>query len=465
MRLILPFLFCAILAFASDRAQESVQSSDAKIGIVCAYGVRIDRPYVFSRIGSDTLRLNGYSFSPNHELVGYPIMEYYISRLALEYITREISLKAAIIAREKTETYSEQLRIQAKILNSYTDLVEFAHISPDTEFIFVKFKYRNDAEIRFGLRSSFGKILSYRELHEMRMAMFWRFIKEGGMVAFGKGYKIYCPHQQVPKTLKAIHKLKNGETLNKSDIRFTALENELFYADVKREINRSLAKDNSISSHRKVPQDAIKIAQDHLDLEIEAGSKNPESFIRDWCLPLIGRNKIEDFSRVQLGKPYKQYTSQRRRLIPGIDMSNLDSYATFVGYGFPITYDNHYIGTITVLYVHNDKLAIGLNIPIGSYVWRGREYADQVHDEWVINARKKYPENEGYQISVLKIWGAGRYIICCRKDEVVALAPTSELGAKILALTPNEDGSYPFVTLDQAEPRLRSVSEEQFKCD
>ena len=167
-------------------------------------------------------------------------------------------------------------------------------------------------------------------------------------------------------------------------------------------------------------------------------------------------NNIDDISEIHLGNPYKRYFAHSYSISSTTDLSDLAQYANFAGYGFPILYKNIYIGTIKVAYL-NDSLAKAYNLKIGSYIMGGYQTANQIHDEWIVNAQNKITiENE--EVSTLEIlFGFGRYIILTNKGKIIEMAPTLPSSAEIFSVQNKEDGSSSFVSIKEAEPIIKQM--------
>lgn len=189
---------------------------------------------------------------------------------------------------------------------------------------------------------------------------------------------------------------------------------------------------------------------------------NPDKFIQSWRLAEIGLNNIEDFAEIHLKNPYKIYGVHYSSILLTTDLSDFKHYSSFWGYGFPVYYKDIYVGTIKVAYI-SEEIAKATNLKIGSYSVTGRELADQAQDEQVVNVQNKMVDNN-YEVSVLDIlFGLGRYIILVKDGKIKRIAPTKYFCAEWLSVTQQEDGSYPFVAITDAEPKLKNMAEQYNK--
>ena len=233
----------------------------------------------------------------------------------------------------------------------------------------------------------------------------------------------------------------------------------------------SMSSSSNATNATKVHEEAIEAARELLNIGIEAGVKEPGAFCRSWELHNIGLHIIQDYTLIHLDKPYKIYASQAQKILFDVDISTLDPWAVLCGYGFPVIYDNTYIGTIKVLRLWNEKMVesvndvdSSMNAKLGSYMVWGREVAHVFHDERIQEERKIYPESKGYEIAVLNInIGGGRYIIRLHQGKVEAIAPRFELEAEILSVTKNNDGNYPFISCDSAAIFIKKQVEKLSK--
>lgn len=208
---------------------------------------------------------------------------------------------------------------------------------------------------------------------------------------------------------------------------------------------------NRIYASDDVPVEASKNAEKLLNKLVERELAAPGFFRATFRLDQLGINEF-DCTKVYLGKPYKRYYARPKIIAELGDMSTLSQYTEFKGYGFPMYYNNKYLGTI---YVYN-KLSKILKGEEDNYSGTGFITADQLRGDWIVEAQKKN-SIEGVEYSYLQIEkGFGTYIVAIENGIVKRISAISSKSAEIINQSVGRDNRYPFEDLSET-PLVRYI--------
>jgi hypothetical protein len=234
-RLTLFLLLAALLGSRSAVAQPLRQ------GVVYAYGVRLEPPYVFSGAHEDTLRINGYPYAPRRALPTVEVEreEPVLSREHAEAINevsellaRLDSIAASVTgAQEKTDVYTAGLTQHPKVTG----------VREEEGAVVFFFKGVPHEVVAYTTAPDLGDLgLSRREIRainrERAESMAASTLRANGLLVFGPEYTIHSPPQNAAKHLEEIDRveevLASGRRLSPAEWPSAPLGSAAFLRDL-----------------------------------------------------------------------------------------------------------------------------------------------------------------------------------------------------------------------------------------
>lgn len=214
-----------------------------ELGPVYMYGELLEKPYVFTNVGGDTLYLNGVPYWPIREphISPKPMTEEQLRRLKeLREGSESHAFSDSIWKRVKAMHDSGATYEQC--LDAYAEMYE---ASPLVESVR---KEGNGIRIIRTNGTEAYNIIDFEpgapprtveEIHKDLMEEFWRDVRAGTMIARGYGgYFITAPKPDMEKMNLLINRLAAGDTLSAEDVMGTPLGFKAFRMDVARHAAR-----------------------------------------------------------------------------------------------------------------------------------------------------------------------------------------------------------------------------------
>jgi len=229
-------LLAIVIVFGVERLfpARSVEALDQELkslGSVVLDGKVISRPYRFSGIGSDTLRLNNVPYEPMRERVGRrfepPLVMHgceFDLVTAAEQDRLQEEIRAAL-ANMEDSPFEERLQIIEGIYRK-SSAVQDVRVVRERE---VHFKFKR--------RAGLGEFIATpprtrRERHQLLIDEFWRSVERGTMIVRGLGYEHLVSASKASTTLQLMARIQRGESLSSDGLDETVLSDESVVMDV-----------------------------------------------------------------------------------------------------------------------------------------------------------------------------------------------------------------------------------------
>ena len=217
--------------FFPGRSVETLDQELRSLGSVVLDGKVISRPYRFSGIGSDSLRLNNVPYEPMRERADRPVrrpVEMHGCEFdlvtAAEHGRLQNEIRAAL-AKKEDSPFQERLQTIEGIYRKSSEIMDV--------------KVVRDREIHFKFKRLpfVGEFIASppptrRESHQLLVDEFWRSVEKGTMIVRGLDYRHLVSASKATTTLQLIARLQNGEPVPSDGLDGTVLANEPVVMDV-----------------------------------------------------------------------------------------------------------------------------------------------------------------------------------------------------------------------------------------
>ncbi len=214
----------ARMAGASSGTQNADASEKlARLGLVFAYGCRVYPPYAFNGADTDTLFLNGYSYSPTLSKRG----ESRAIRMSETCRTQHQLDATALGLCRNGQDRAERVRIYVDTLRA-SPLVDSVRLVGDSVYM----RWDGEVEEEEVVLPWNDSLFDRAAFHEILIEEFWRTVGSGGLVAFGERYHVLSPRDCVAQIRHLLERIALGEYPTVEDVRDTALEDTRFLTDL-----------------------------------------------------------------------------------------------------------------------------------------------------------------------------------------------------------------------------------------
>lgn len=229
-------LFVMLIASNVLAQNEPPASVTTKSGVVYYNGRELVSPFTFTGEGADTLFLNGIPYDPQRmpkgNLSPSSVSASCLSRHALNVTASE----RAKLGHSK----EEGLQFMANVYGE-SSLVDSVVLYEHSICVYWHGEETGEEVLLPPLESGRFDRLTY---HQQLQAEFWQVVNQGGLVAFGeKGYRVTSPQKWMPKTERAMEKIRTNVALVETDYASTALQNPDFRADYRAKHDGGLQKE------------------------------------------------------------------------------------------------------------------------------------------------------------------------------------------------------------------------------
>jgi hypothetical protein len=214
-------------AFAGSPERQGAGPGAEKedLGPVYMYGELMEKPYVFTGVGGDTLYLNGLPYYPIRQPAWRPPAD--MSEEELQAIRDRAKMRFALVdsvskivhaMHDSGATYEECLDAYVE-LYSASPLVRSASKGGNS----ITITWANGIE-EVGILNfePIPPLPTKEEIHKGEMEDFWREVRAGKMIAVGYvgelSYRLTIPRSDVERVQRVIAKLAAGDTLAAEDV-------------------------------------------------------------------------------------------------------------------------------------------------------------------------------------------------------------------------------------------------------
>ena len=238
LRCLSVWIACGLLLGSCSEAKDEYTLPDsANSAIVFAYGHRLTPPFVFTGIDSDTLRLNGFPYSPRRHPLGER--------------TASSTSPDTTLVRRWSEAQDAMRRTLELAYEQKMSTEDAANLAADT---LRSYSYVRDVETRknhvgYGIVGDDGRYGTYfvlggadtagpsrAERRWSKIRIFEQTALRKYLFAFGPGYELASPQETptVEKTLDAMDRVRDGSITDpqQPELRETLLRHRFFFRDV-----------------------------------------------------------------------------------------------------------------------------------------------------------------------------------------------------------------------------------------
>lgn len=244
----LPVAVSEGVAGPAERQGAGPVAAKEDLGPVYMYGELLEKPYVFTNVGGDTLYLNGVPYWPMRQppslwdLMPESEKERLLAKSRLKQAFADSVGKMVRAMHESGATYEECLDAFAAMYDS-SPFVVHGSVEKMGNGIYLRWADGNDGTIGLSFEPG-APPRTVEEIHKDLMEEFWRDVRAGTMIARGYGgYSITAPKPDMKKMNLLIERLAAGDTLSTQDMMGTPLMFKAFRKDVSRHIVRRKAKE------------------------------------------------------------------------------------------------------------------------------------------------------------------------------------------------------------------------------
>ena len=201
-------LLCVgIIGFLPTQGAFSQMANRSEEAVVIAYGHRLERPFLFTGEGGDTLYLNGFPYCPLRkapEALPESIATL-VTSSSREDSTRWVLGRDAAQAAASSVGSLEGVQNALNIYKA-SDLVEHAFVGGG--ILFVKYKaFPDTIEVYLPAPGTDLKELEYgkvprsdpAEIHRRLISTFWALVRGGALIEFGETYRYSSPRHTMER--------------------------------------------------------------------------------------------------------------------------------------------------------------------------------------------------------------------------------------------------------------------------
>jgi hypothetical protein len=212
----------------------------------------------------------------------------------------------------------------------------------------------------------------------------------------------------------------------------------------------------AVHSSDETPEAAYEAAQRYLDEWSEVAEEHPSAF---W--ELYNVSEPIPLGDVILEPPYKYYKVPEAKLLEYAQSSgeNLLAYATYISYGFPMTREGKFLGTILV--GKNEHPRGGKIVRVEhEYVYLGGHVSDSANEQRLMKLREQYATADGFQACRLNASALGAYLVIESDEGPVMIAPLTLVAARALQVESGRTrGDYPLIPMNEATPLIQNAAD------